>query len=159
MTRRGLMEEERFWSHVRKTVDCWLWIGAVSKFGHGAFHRSNRQRVDAHRYAYECHHGRIPAGLVVRHLCNNAGCVNPSHLALGTHADNVADRVQAGRSAIGQRNGRSVLTPSQVIEIYRRCQSGDTKAQLAREFRVDRKTIREIVNGDTWRYLRLLEKR
>ena len=88
---------ERFWAKVEKTEDgCWNWVGYLTTGGYGQFaggdgtrqtvSRSRgrsytlRNNIRAHRYSYELHHGEIPAGLVLDHLCHNRRCVNPDHL-------------------------------------------------------------------------------
>jgi DNA-binding CsgD family transcriptional regulator len=86
---------------------CRFWIGAFT--GKGAMRYGilnwGKKRVLAHRLQYARQHGRIPKGLVVRHLCHQPRCVEPSHLAIGTHRDNSADSVKDGRLASGDRSG------------------------------------------------------
>lgn len=74
---------------------CWEWVGP-KKDGYGE-QRNNPRERRAHRYSYETRNGPIPKGLIVRHKCDNRGCVNPEHLELGTHADNVRDSVERKR--------------------------------------------------------------
>jgi HNH endonuclease len=96
-------DSARFDAKVARSLEpngCWTWMAATSgpegdkrgDFWHG------RKVVRAHRFAYERACGPIPAGLVVRHLCNNPLCVRPAHLAVGTHADNMDDRTAAWRT-------------------------------------------------------------
>lgn len=89
-------------------------------------------------------------GTVFRHKCNEPRCINPAHVVPGTHGDNVADRVKAGRSAIGPRNGRAKLTEDDVRRIFL---DGEPNYLLRAELGVDGKVIRDIRSGKTWRYL------
>ena len=63
----------------------------------------------AHRNAVNA-----PPGSVVRHSCDNPSCVNPLHLAIGTQLQNIADREERGRTAVGLKNGRAKLTPEMI---------------------------------------------
>ena len=50
------------------------------------------------RYIYEECFGFIPQGLLLRHKCDNRQCINPEHLELGTHYDNMHDMISRGRA-------------------------------------------------------------
>lgn len=91
----GLME--RFWSKVTKTSSCWVWTGCTGDSGYGHIKVDGRV-IAAHRIAYEISNGPIPEGLCVCHSCDVRRCVNADHMYLGTHTENIADRVAKGRS-------------------------------------------------------------
>lgn len=107
---------ERFWSWVDKAGPvvradlgpCWVWTGGRRK-GYGAF-RHAESGVDAveeaHRFAYRTTRGAVPDELYVCHRCDNRSCVNPDHLFLGTHDDNMRDMVGKGRQKNGPRSPR-----------------------------------------------------
>src|SRR5215203_4615013 len=96
---------KRFWSKVDKNQACWLWTGGKCSGGYGKFMWGNIKA--AHRLAYEyCNNGPIPAGLFVLHKCDTPACVNPEHLYLGTHEDNMADRRARKHRIINPATGR-----------------------------------------------------
>lgn len=75
------MEQEfaqRFWSKVERGPECWIWLGAKTTGGNGAFKVEGRLER-AHRVAWFLDRGAWPAG-EVRHRCGIAGCVRPDHL-------------------------------------------------------------------------------
>ncbi len=90
--------EKRFFRYVMIDVPakCWNWLGCKSPQGYGKTSVAGRA-ARAHRVSYELHKGPIPEGMMVLHSCDNPSCVNPSHLSVGTAADNAADTVARGR--------------------------------------------------------------
>jgi hypothetical protein len=100
----------RFWSRVtRGSADaCWLWTAkAKYRFGYGALRVDGRSAY-AHRVAFEIANGAIPAGKHVLHRCDVPGCCNPSHLYLGSDAENAADRVSRGRQRKGPHSAETI---------------------------------------------------
>ena len=101
-TPHGLPVEERFRRQTDRTGECWLWRGALHDgYPYGTFNAGRGRIVRAHRFAYEMESGPIPKGLYVLHTCDEPRCVRPSHLWLGTQADNMHDRDRKGRARRG----------------------------------------------------------
>jgi hypothetical protein len=83
--------------------ECWLWTGFKGAHGYGITSvRSTNQLV--HRAAYTEFIGPIPEGMNVLHRCDRRACWNPAHLFVGSHADNVADKIAKGRLYSGARH-------------------------------------------------------
>lgn len=80
---------------------CWLWMGAANADGYGHFGIARSKPDKAHRVAYRLYRGPIPTGMIVRHKCDMPCCVNPEHLIVGTHQQNMDDRAARGRTAKG----------------------------------------------------------
>ena len=141
--------EERFWSRVDKTSDCWEWKGYIKNTGYGQFFFKGKQ-TGSHRVCWELIFGVIPDGVYVLHHCDNRTCVRPDHLWLGTQADNLADMVEKGRSAYGETNGNSKLVADEVITIRGLSAKGKTGRSLARLFGISESMISKIILQKHW---------
>ena len=84
---------DRFWALVDKSGECWEWTGGLRGGGYGLFKlqspEGKRVSIGAHRFAYAEQFGPIPDGMQIDHKCHNRRCVNPKHLRLATHKQNV----------------------------------------------------------------------
>lgn len=153
--------EQRFWTKVKKTNGCWLWTGQIDHHGYGRIRLDQQIKLLASRVSWEIHNGKILDGLLVLHKCDNPSCVNPDHLFLGTHKDNVADMIAKGRrgnnsSAIsGERNHNTVLTWKIVMairkEFARLPKRYGVKRELGRKYGMTGENIHSIVTYKTWR--------
>lgn len=75
---------------------CWEWQGKILPTGYGEI-RMNSQSILVHRCSYETFVGVIPAGKNVCHVCDNRKCINPEHLWIGSHQENMQDAVRKKR--------------------------------------------------------------
>lgn len=93
---------DRFWSKVEKTETCWLWRAgpyADNLDQYGIFQRGpGVGTIVAHRLAWMLSGREIPNGMWLLHTCDVRKCVNPDHLYIGTHEDNMRDMSQRKRS-------------------------------------------------------------
>ncbi len=151
---------QRFWAKVQVGPGCWEWTGAKTSWGYGSLgvkcERTIRT-VGAHRLSYLLHHGEIPAGLFVRHTCDNPSCVNPGHLLLGTHAQNVEDKVRRGRlpDQRGEKNPYNKLNADAVRQILDLLSGPSPPRQkdIAAQFGVARTTIGSIKQRKNWAHI------
>lgn len=148
--------------------ECVNWPGKKDRQGRGRIQHSGKTKL-AHRWAWEIMVGPIEAGKMLCHKCDNPSCINPKHLYVGTHADNMRDMSirkrtfahrypdkarEVGRAsglkntwARGDGNPKAKLTLDQVILI--RCDHRPTRF-LVVEYGVSRSTIQRIRALTLW---------
>jgi len=149
--------ENRFWASIENKsisgADCWEWVKGKDEKGYGGIFESGRGRIKSHRLSWEINVGEIPEGFHVLHKCDNPSCVNPAHLWLGTHQDNMKDSKEKGRRPMGEDNVRSKLSVQEVKTIRKLRKDGMKYSELAKMFNVSRQTIPDIINGRCWSWL------
>jgi len=113
-----------------------------------AFKR-NGKRLKISHYMFEKFKGEIPTNKILRHTCNNSMCINPDHLILGTHKDNMEDMVKSGHSLKGENHHNSKLTLQKIKEIIQNKIS--TTKELAQKYNISGRQIRYIKAGKRWK--------
>lgn len=142
-------ERYRFWGSFLIDDGCWLWTGIINRqrSGYGYFYGDSvggkRRTWGAHRLMWEIVNGPIPDGHEVCHSCDNPPCVNPAHLWIGTHRENMLDCVAKNRQGVGGPPAR--LSPAQCEEIVRMRANGAYQREIAAKFGVSQSLISKIV--------------
>lgn len=150
---------ERFWEKVDKRGpdECWNWLGARA-YGYGRLVIGSRKDETRHviiasRFSYELVYGPIPESMFICHTCDNRSCVNPTHLFLGTHQDNMTDMYNKSRSTKGEKNGQAKLTHDEVRQIRQRYASGETQRAISRLYAIGQSTVQAIVSRKIWNHV------
>lgn len=153
----GVVDADWFWSRA-STGDpdsCWPWMLGRTPRGYGVAWLRGRN-VRAHRVAWAIENGCDPSPFHVLHKCDNPPCCNPSHLFLGTDADNVADMRAKGRgftpsSNLGVDHCSARLTPLNVASIRMAHANGTPQSHIAATFGVTPQAIWKVIHRKTWK--------
>lgn len=147
----GEFLKERLLSHVEShdnPESCWIWKDSNT---YGTV-RINGKKYKSHRLMCQVHHKVDVTGLCVLHSCDNPRCINPNHLRVGTHQENMQDRVlrNRGGNLKGSNNGRALLNEDDVVFI--RKSKLQTK-ELMSMYGISKVTICGIRRGAKWKHV------
>lgn len=165
-------EINKFWQKTQKAdgSDCLWWSAYRNKTGYGYFFLRGLY-IRAHRAAYIICHGSIPDGLHVLHSCDNPSCVNPEHLSVGTHVENMKQRHARGRYVFnyngnhhlqkdptvvrGSNNARAVINEEIAFQMRLDFSQGKfkSKAHGAKLYGVSITVMQTVLSGKTWKHV------
>lgn len=139
-----------FWKRLDTDSECWLWCGPLSRDGYGRV-SFKKKTYQVHRVMYELFFQQpLTPDVCVLHRCDVPRCARPSHLFLGTRADNNRDCADKGRTCRGESSPSSRLTEEQVKAILR---SAEPAIALAERYPVSNVTIGKIRRGRAWTHV------
>ncbi len=159
--------EVRLYSKVYNFTRNSCWEMKPPKHNRYPIIRMDNKDVRASRISWELHNKKkFPKGKFCLHKCDNTKCINPDHLFIGTHKQNMRDMIKKGRdrkdAPIGERCAQHVLKEFQVIQIRKilkninsSIRGSDSRVHkiLAKEYKVSTHTIYNIHKGITWKHL------
>jgi len=129
---------------------CQIWMSPLTNTGYGRISINNKVML-AHRASYEAYIGKIPKGIDVCHTCDNPSCINPSHLFLGTHKENMEDMVIKKRQAYGERKIKQAKLTDEDVLIIRNTKESHIK--LSVKYNVCRQLISMVKQNKRWRHI------
>jgi len=151
---------EKYESKIERITEsgCWIWMGAVKTHKHPYGWISYKgKKYNAHRLFYMLYNNMELTNpkILVCHTCDVPQCVNPYHLFAGTQKQNINDMWQKNRQAqrLIKPKFRSILNPSQVFEIRKKCLTGIADRDLSKIYGVKKSTISDIRLNRRWKNL------
>jgi hypothetical protein len=140
------------WKNLDYLDKCWNWKLSTNKSGYGSIRMSGTS-ILAHRAAYVLSGKKLDLMQCVCHSCDNPKCCNPSHLFVGSHADNMKDMALKNRRKninTKEKNGRAKLSEQDAVKI--RLLRVDMKLiELSKMFNVSNSTISRVCRMENWK--------
>lgn len=146
---------------VRNESGCLEWTGPKDGCGYGTTF-FQKHTYGAHILAWRCANGGkpVPIGYVVMHSCNNPSCIEPSHLSIGTQADNMQHASKCGAlSGVHRQRGskryNAILNEDIVLQIRLKHRDGAALRVLAEKFAVPLHCVRSVVTNKAWLHVQI----
>lgn len=120
---------------------------------------ANKKNMTVSRYIFKMFNPDIEVnGLEVRHICDKPACINPDHLIIGTHLDNMRDMKSRGRSnhpdQKGERHSQSILSVEKVLDIRALWDSRKlSQREIAFKFGISQPHVSDIVTHKAWSHI------
>lgn len=142
---------DRFWAKVAKksNAECWEWTACILGGGYGQFVYRGK-RYYAHRVSAALA-GLAINGALVMHTCDNRRCVNPRHMRVGTHAENMADMTAKRRQRRGREHWNAKLSESDAVMVRDLVASGVNAREVGRRIGISDTHVRDIARGRFWK--------
>lgn len=138
--------------------ECIIWSKSKTYLGYGSCTRIGGE-VRTHRVSWFLARGPIPQGAHVLHRCDNRSCVNPDHLFLGSHQDNMTDMVAKGRLVAppakhGSANHMAAINEDGVWEIRQVANIGRfSQKEIAQSYGLSEMTVSRIIRNQSWKHV------
>lgn len=134
---------------------CMEWNSYINPQGYGKIYH-NGKSYRAHRLSYQIFIGLIPKNMEICHLCDNTKCINPNHLFLGSHSENMKDMSNKNRHKVlkGSKNKLSKFNEEDILDIRRRLDGNESQKNIAKDFDVYQTTISKIKLNKSWRHVK-----
>lgn len=131
---------------------CRSWSRATNSEGRPNFVLNGKLKLVS-RYLLELKLGRpLLQTELACHICDNNWCVSLDHLWVGTHQNNMDDKVAKGRQhkPSGVLHGRAKLSDEDILKIR-----NDTRFEkiIAKDYKVSKSLIGQIKRREIWDHL------
>ena len=151
---RHASPQERFFRYAEKSDGCWNWSGYKDKDGYGTITVKGKNGkngpIRAHRFSLMVHGREVQNDDLVLHRCNNPSCVNPDHLYIGDHKQNMQDRIDFRGDWKGEKHFNAKITEETVMAIL----AFDGPAyKAAEQYEISASQARNIRRGAQWRHV------
>lgn len=144
-----------FWAKVNKEAPegCWEWTASRKEKGYGQFFWRGKM-YRAHRLAWKLSGHELPKSpLELAHTCDNRICVNPAHLYVATHEQNMKDCYTRRRHTYGVRNHSAKLTEAQALEILLAKGTAPAKVVASKYPNATKEMVGAIWRRQSWKHL------